>query len=73
MLRVLEEATQENGYYGGFRMSFWLMMKSRLAQLYRKMGRVEDADKIEAELLSLLRCADLDHPILVQLQLVQRK
>jgi hypothetical protein len=73
MLRVLEEATQENGYYGGFRMSIWLMMKSRLAQLYREMGAADDAHKIETKLLRLLAYADEDHPILVQLRRVQGK
>jgi len=47
-------------------MSIWLKMKSGLAQLYREMGRVEDAHNIETELLRLLTYSDADHPILVQ-------
>lgn len=39
-----------------------------LAQLYRKVGREEEAQKIEAELLKLLAYADPDHPMLVALQ-----
>jgi tetratricopeptide (TPR) repeat protein len=73
LLRVLEKAPEELGYYGPTRLTIYLKMKSRLGQLYRKMGRVEDAGKIEAELLSLLRCADPDHPILVQLRRAQGK
>jgi len=41
----------------------WLNVRERLAQLYRKVGRVNDAKTIEAELLALLEVADDDHPI----------
>lgn len=49
-----------------FGISIWLNMKSPLAQLYREMGRAEDANKIETELRRLLAYADEDHPILVR-------
>ena len=39
-----------------------------LAEVCRKLGRDKDARRIEEELLKLLTYADLDHPILVQLQ-----
>lgn len=39
-----------------------------LSTLYRKAGRISDARKVEAELLSLLRFADSDYPVLVALK-----
>jgi len=47
--------------------ALWVRVQGLLAQLYREMGRDEDAGKIEAELRSLLAYADADHPILRQL------
>lgn len=41
----------------------WLSARSRLSELYRKVGRDKDADAVEAELLTLLTVADDDHPI----------
>ena len=46
----------------------WMKTQLRLARLYRKVGREQEAQKIEAELLRLLAYADPDHPILVELQ-----
>jgi len=69
-LGVLEEASRENETIVPTRV-FWLRIKSQLARLYRKLGRVEDAQKIEAELLSTLRYADADHPILRQIRQVE--
>ena len=43
----------------------------RRAELYRKIGRDEEAREIEAELLKLLAYADPDHPILRQLRATQ--
>jgi serine/threonine protein kinase len=73
LLRVLEQWTREIGSTDSLRLPDGPKMKFRLAQLYRKMGRVEDANKIETELFSLLRYADPDHPILVQLRRGQAK
>ncbi len=47
---------------------YGLRVRLMLAQLYREMGRDEDAQKVEAELRALLAYADLDHPILRQLE-----
>ncbi len=44
----------------------------RLTQLYRKVGRIEDAQKIEADLLKRLAYGDPDYPILVQLKASQQ-
>ncbi len=67
--QVLEEASHQKSflpspYLAG---SSWLRIRSQLAQLYREMGRDEDARKIEDELRRLLALADSDHPILRQL------
>lgn len=54
---------------GDMAMGFaWMRDEWQLAQLYRKVGRVQDAERIEAELRKLLAVADPDHPILVQLE-----
>ena len=45
-----------------------MRVQMELAQLYRKVGREEEAQKIEAELLKLLAYADPDHPMLVELK-----
>jgi hypothetical protein len=41
----------------------WLMLSEQLAQLYRKVERLDDAVALEDELLMLLAVADEDHPI----------
>ncbi len=41
--------------------------QAQLSQLYRGMGRYEDALEIEEKLRALLPYADADHPILRQL------
>lgn len=47
---------------------YWLRVEWRLAQLYRKLGRKEDAERTESELLRTLAYADPDHPIVLQLR-----
>ena len=68
LLRVLEKASAEKLLLYRVRLepvvTYWHRNQLRLAQLYRKLGRVEEARKIEAELLTLLAYADSDHPIL---------
>ncbi len=65
--RVLDEAAQaaplriENG-------SFSLTVELRRAQVYRQLGRVEEAEQIEAGLRTLLAHADPDHVILRELK-----
>ena len=65
--RVLDEAAQaaplriENG-------SFSLTVELRRAQVYRRLGRVEEAEQIEAGLRTLLAHADPDHVILRELK-----
>lgn len=40
----------------------WLQVEARLAELYRRAERPEDAKRLEDELRILLSAADPDHP-----------
>jgi tetratricopeptide (TPR) repeat protein len=66
-LQVLEEASQDNQISVPLGITA-MRNKVRLAHLYRDLGRVEDAQKIEAELSYQLTYADADHSILRQLK-----
>ena len=46
----------------------WLTVELRRAQVYRQLGRVEEAEEIEASLRKLLAHADPDHVILRELK-----
>ena len=48
--------------------SLWLTVELRRAQVYRRLGRVEEAEQIEAHLRTLLAHADPDHVILRELK-----
>jgi tetratricopeptide (TPR) repeat protein len=48
-----------------------LRVRARLAALYRKTGRVKEAEEIERDLRKRLKYADADHPLVVQLNAVQ--
>ncbi len=74
-LQVLESASANRArvnYYisivGG---PFWMRDEMDLAQLYRRLGRIQDAEKIENELRKLLAYADPDFPLLVELKRLQ--
>lgn len=49
----------------------WMKNQVHLAQLYRQLGREQDASEIEAELRRLLAPADPDHPVFRQLKATQ--
>ena len=70
-VRVLEQASGKKALlfapFGGENPARWLRIRLMLAEIYREMGRDEDARKVEAELRALLAYADADHPILRQL------
>ncbi|MEE8200095.1 MAG: tetratricopeptide repeat protein, partial [Candidatus Acidoferrales bacterium] len=73
-LKVLEEASQEKtsaAMFWGSSGYCWLRVQAQLAQVYRKLGREQEAQEIEAELLKLLAYADPDHHILRQLRATQ--
>ncbi len=71
-LRVLENASaaRRRIYLGqvGPKGMYWLRMEAERARLARKLGREEEAARIEAELLKLLAHADPDHVILRELK-----
>jgi len=67
---ALERASQQKAIAyenEGSTGQYWLKVQWRLAQFYRKLGRTEDAQKLEAELLKTLAYADPEHPLLLKL------
>ncbi len=74
-LRTLEDASQQKnrtyplpGDLAASPKLYWMRVRLRLAQLYRKLDREAEALEIEAELRELLRYADPDYWLLRQLQ-----
>ena len=73
-VRVLEESSKQwsQSYFGplatGIRVPIWMNNQMQLADLYRTMGREQEAKKIEDELSKLLVYADADHPIRRELE-----
>ena len=53
------------GAFGRFR------VQARLAREYRTLGRVDEAVAIEDDVLHMLKYADADHPIVLQIQEAQ--
>lgn len=69
-MRVLELASQQKAraiFALASAVPSWMRTQLLLAKLYRKVGRHEDARRIEAELLGLLAYADPDHVLLREL------
>ncbi len=62
----LEEGASPRARYG-FN-SYWMAERAKLAELYRKVGRIDDAVKVENQLRHYLSEADADFPILMQLR-----
>jgi hypothetical protein len=52
--------------------AWWLRTELQRADLYRKMGRVPEAEKVEDELRKMLIYADADHPIVLALKKRER-
>jgi tetratricopeptide (TPR) repeat protein len=75
-LQVLEEASANRARVSNeIAMSgavLWMQDQMDLARLYRRLGRVQDAEKIETELRKLLTYADPDFPMLVELKKLQK-
>ncbi|MGI8784392.1 MAG: winged helix-turn-helix domain-containing protein [Acidobacteriota bacterium] len=67
-IRVLEEAAGERNAaafrWGGIE---WMHTQLQLAQLYQKLGRIEESKKIKSELKKLLAYADPDYGLLRQI------
>jgi serine/threonine protein kinase/predicted Zn-dependent protease len=66
-IRFLEEASRNRAGFYGYEFCtwgmFWIRFQDRLAGLYRKAGRHEEARTTEDELLRYLAFADPDHPV----------
>ena len=67
---MLEKATEAKARYANF---FWgafgrLRVQARLAREYRALGRVDEAVAIEDDVLHMLKYADADHPIVLQIR-----
>ena len=69
-LRVLEHAAGRKARYeillsgpsGKFR------VQARLARVYRALGRIDEAVALEDEVLHMLKYADADHPVVLQIK-----
>jgi DNA-binding winged helix-turn-helix (wHTH) protein/predicted Zn-dependent protease len=69
--QVLERASQQKAIAyenEGSTGHYWLRVQGRLAQLYRKLGRFEEAENAEAEHSKMLAYADHAHPMPLQMQ-----
>jgi hypothetical protein len=64
-IRVLERTSDRRISSGEF---LWSRNRFQLARLYREIGRVEDAERIDQELLNTLAMADSDHPIVLEIK-----
>jgi len=73
-LRVLRQASDAKGKAynclsgGPMNGVWWLADELQLADLYRKMGRVSEAEQVEDELRKMVIYADADHPIVLELK-----
>jgi tRNA A-37 threonylcarbamoyl transferase component Bud32/tetratricopeptide (TPR) repeat protein len=68
---VLEEMRAMRGSVFNFTSHtgyLWMRLQKRLADLYRGMGRIEDARRVEEDLLAQLAAGDADHPLLLELR-----
>ena len=69
-LRVLEHAAGRKARYGilfsGASGKF--RVQARLAREYRALGRLEEAVALEDEVLHMLKFADADHPVVLQIK-----
>jgi len=71
-LRALQRAVAAKGkdcpHFGPVSGGWWLRNELQLADLYRKMGRILEAEQVENELRKMLIYADPDHPIVLALK-----
>ena len=64
----LEQAADRREMVNSFSAPLYQRIQARLALIYRELGRISDAEAIEAELGNALALADHDHPILIQIR-----
>lgn len=76
-VEVLERLTGSKGraalFYGWGYGTRWMGTRLQLAGLYRRMGRENEALKVEEELRQLLACADPDHVLIRELKRLERR
>ncbi|MDX1643693.1 MAG: protein kinase [Thermoanaerobaculia bacterium] len=65
---LLEEASRQRGRLHGWSKLPWMEVRLLLADLYRRQGREEAAERVLTELRSLLALADPDHLVLRELE-----
>jgi tetratricopeptide (TPR) repeat protein len=72
--RAIDVLERAQGQFQPFEMlgPYWQKNRLDLAKLYRSVGRVGEARLIESELLKRLALADADHPIVLELQRLQK-
>ena len=72
--QLLEEASEKKSFFFAqtlLNVPLWMELRLQLAQVYREMGRDEDAREIEEDLRKHLAYADADHPLLLQLDRIR--
>lgn len=67
-LRVLREGTAQWGRPMMLASLYTMRLRLKLLDVYRELGRVSDAERLEAQLRKQLTCADADNPMLLALQ-----
>lgn len=69
LLQAIDAKDKTYNCFSGFvNGAWWLRDELELANVYRKLGRVLEAEKVEDELRKMLIYADADHPILLELK-----
>jgi serine/threonine protein kinase/tetratricopeptide (TPR) repeat protein len=59
-LQVLQRADRRKFWYGQGGLAFWMRIRTQIEKLYRKEGRLAEADRIAADLKARLQFADPD-------------
>ncbi len=69
-IRVLEEAVVTQPVYNvpGLTGAWWIKAQVKLVGAYRRAGRADDADALEAQVRQLMSVADPDHPFFRELE-----
>lgn len=69
---VLERAVSERKRSYPFGTELWMATQLRLTRLHRELGRIEEAERLEAELADLTRVAEADFWLVRELELAER-
>lgn len=66
-MRILEAAADQVGWQYPASAAYWMHVRMQLADVYRSVGRIDDARSLEADLRRLLSQADANHPLVLRL------